>query len=295
MKRKTILLLAIFVLVSCGEKGKENVISSTATIEAVQVRISPIYQARIKNIPVKEGERVKKGDVLAILDSREFELKKKEVETTRKELFYSIASLSRQIEELGVRLKQVEKTYERAKNLYKEKAIPLQKFEETETEYLSLQKRLQALKENRSALKAKIESVNQRLELFDYYIDNSEIKAPIDGIVQEIVAREGEVVLPMNTILTLAKMNEVWARMYVEERYLGLIKIGQKAKIKVDSFPNREFSGKVIWVAEEAEFIPKNVQTQSERATLVYAVKVSIDNKKGIFKIGMPVEIFLEK
>ncbi|MCD6454096.1 MAG: efflux RND transporter periplasmic adaptor subunit [Candidatus Aminicenantes bacterium] len=295
MKRKTILLLAIFVLVSCGEKGKENVISSTATIEAVQVRISPIYQARIKNIPVKEGERVKKGDVLAILDSREFELKKKEVETTRKELFYSIASLSRQIEELGVRLKQVEKTYERAKNLYKEKAIPLQKFEETETEYLSLQKRLQALKENRSALKAKIESVNQRLELFDYYIDNSEIKAPIDGIVQEIVAREGEVVLPTSTILTLAKMDEVWARMYVEERYLGFIKIGQKAKIKVDSFPNREFSGKVIWVAEEAEFIPKNVQTQSERATLVYAVKVSIDNKKGIFKIGMPVEIFLEK
>ena len=295
MKRKTILLLAIFVLVSCGEKGKENVISSTATIEAVQVRISPIYQARIKNIPVKEGERVKKGDVLAILDSREFELKKKEVETTRKELFYSIASLSRQIEELGVRLKQVEKTYERAKNLYKEKAIPLQKFEETETEYLSLQKRLQALKENRSALKAKIESVNQRLELFDYYIDNSEIKAPIDGIVQEIVAREGEVVLPMNTILTLAKMNEVWARMYVEERYLGLIKIGQKAKIKVDSFPNREFSGKVIWVAEEAEFIPKNVQTQSERATLVYAVKVNVDNKESIFKIGMPVEIFLEK
>jgi len=295
MKRKTILLLAIFVLVSCGEKGKENVISSTATIEAVQVRISPIYQARIKNIPVKEGERVKKGDVLAILDSREFELKKKEVETTRKELFYSIASLSRQIEELGVRLKQVEKTYERAKNLYKEKAIPLQKFEETETEYLSLQKRLQALKENRSALKAKIESVNQRLELLDYYIENSKIKAPIDGIVQEIVAREGEVVLPTSTILTLAKMDEVWARMYVEERYLGFIKIGQKAKIKVDSFPNREFSGKVIWVAEEAEFIPKNVQTQSERATLVYAVKVSIDNKKGIFKIGMPVEIFLEK
>jgi len=295
MKRKTILLLAIFVLVSCGEKGKENVISSTATIEAVQVRISPIYQARIKNIPVKEGERVKKGDVLAILDSREFELKKKEVETTRKELFYSIASLSRQIEELGVRLKQVEKTYERAKNLYKEKAIPLQKFEETETEYLSLQKRLQALKENRSALKAKIESVNQRLELLDYYIENSKIKAPIDGIVQEIVAREGEVVLPMNTILTLAKMNEVWARMYVEERYLGLIKIGQKAKIKVDSFPNREFSGKVIWISEEAEFIPKNVQTQSERATLVYAVKVNVDNKESIFKIGMPVEIFLEK
>jgi len=295
MKRKTILLLAIFVLVSCGEKGKENVISSTATIEAVQVRISPIYQARIKNIPVKEGERVKKGDVLAILDSREFELKKKEVETTRKELFYSIASLSRQIEELGVRLKQVEKTYERAKNLYKEKAIPLQKFEETETEYLSLQKRLQALKENRSALKAKIESVNQRLELFDYYIDNSEIKAPIDGIVQEIVAREGEVVLPTSTILTLAKMDEVWARMYVEERYLGLIKIGQKAKIKVDSFPNREFSGKVIWISEEAEFIPKNVQTQSERATLVYAVKVNVDNKEGIFKIGMPVEIFIEK
>ena len=295
MKRKTILLLAIFVLVSCGEKGKENVISSTATIEAVQVRISPIYQARIKNIPVKEGERVKKGDVLAILDSREFELKKKEVETTRKELFYSIASLSRQIEELGVRLKQVEKTYERAKNLYKEKAIPLQKFEETETEYLSLQKRLQALKENRSALKAKIESVNQRLELLDYYIENSKIKAPIDGIVQEIVAREGEVVLPMNTILTLAKMNEVWARMYVEERYLGLIKIGQKAKIKVDSFPNREFSGKVIWISEEAEFIPKNVQTQSERATLVYAVKVNVDNKEGIFKIGMPVEIFIEK
>lgn len=295
MKRKIILFLGIIILISCGRKGQDNLILSTGTIEAVQVCISPIFQARIKAIHVKEGETVRKGDILVLLDSREFELKKKEVEATKEELFHSVTSLSRQIEELRIRLRLVEKTYKRTKNLYREQAVPLQKFEEVEAKYLSLQKKIQALKENRAALRARIETVNRRLELLDYYIENSEIKAPIDGVVQEIIAREGEVVLPTSPILTLAKLDEVWARIYVEERYLGNIKIGERAKIKVDSFPDREFSGKVIWVSNEAEFIPKNVQTQSERATLVYAVKVSIDNKEGIFKIGMPVEVSIEK
>lgn len=290
-----LLLIGIFLLPFCRKKGGEAYIFSSATVEAEQSRLSSIVKSRIKKILVQEGDKVEKGQVLALLETEEFEIQRSEAEAMMEELQHRIKSLKSQIEQLQVKFRLVEKNYRRAKNLLKKQAISVSKFEKTETEFFSFKKSIESLQEQRKALESKKKALEERIALLNYYIENCRIKAPFGGIVQEIIALEGEVVLPSAPVLTLTKMEQVWARMYVEEKDLGFVRIGQKAMVKVDSFPERKFWGKVVWVSPEAEFIPKNIQTREERATLVYAVKIAIENREGIFKIGMPVEIYLKK
>jgi HlyD family secretion protein len=88
-------------------------------------------------------------------------------------------------------------------------------------------------------------------------------------------------------------MDKVWLKIYIQESKLGNVKIGQKAEIKIDSHPDRVFSGEITFISQEAEFTPKNIQTKEERVKLVYEVKIEIDNLEGILKPGMPADATL--
>ncbi len=96
------------------------------------------------------------------------------------------------------------------------------------------------------------------------------------------------------TIAVIANLDAVYLTIYVSENQLGKIKLGQEAQISVDSFPNRAFNGKVIYISPEAEFTPKNIQTKEERLKLVYGVKIEIKNTDGSLKPGMPADAILQ-
>jgi multidrug resistance efflux pump len=125
-------------------------------------------------------------------------------------------------------------------------------------------------------------------------IEMMALRAPRGGIVTSLSAHTGEAALAGATLLTVADLDEVKLTIYVPEDELGRVYLGQEVEVRVDSYPDRVFTGTVSYISQQAEFTPKNVQTEQERVNMVFAVKVRLPNPDRLLKPGMPADAFLQ-
>ena len=119
------------------------------------------------------------------------------------------------------------------------------------------------------------------------------VNCPLSGVVLSKNIEPGEYVSPGTPIVTVADLENIWVRAYVNETDLGRVKVGQRARVTSDSYPHKVYDGRLAFVASQAEFTPKTVQTEKERVKLVYRVKVDITNQNMELKPGMPAEVDL--
>ena len=131
--------------------------------------------------------------------------------------------------------------------------------------------------------RAAVETARSRLR-------EATIHSPINGVVLRKNMEAGETANPGVSVLTLVDPTDLWLRAYVSETDIGRIKVGLSAQIKVDAYRDRQFAGKITEIASQAEFTPKNVQTQKERVNLVFRIKIQIENPEGVLKPGMPAD-----
>jgi len=117
--------------------------------------------------------------------------------------------------------------------------------------------------------------------------------APFDGVVVSRQAERGEVVAPGTPVLTLADLDHVWLRAYLNERDLGRVRLGQEVSVHTDAYPQQPFKGRIAFIASQAEFTPKSVETHAERVTLVYRIKIDLDNPDHWLLPGMPADATL--
>lgn len=143
--------------------------------------------------------------------------------------------------------------------------------------------------------RAQLAEAKARLEEIKIQVSEGEVKSPAKSIVEVLPVRPGDLITPNQTIARLLEKDQIYIRVYVPEPRLGLIKVGQKAKIKVDTFTDRAFDGVIEQINTQGEFTPRNVQSRSERNHLVFGVKVRIDNREGLLKPGMAADVTLEK
>jgi len=120
-----------------------------------------------------------------------------------------------------------------------------------------------------------------------------QVTSPIEGVVARKHAEVGETLGAGRPVVTVSDISRPWLRVYIPENQIGKVRLGAAARIKVDTFPDREFDGRVSYVSSQAEFTPKNVQTQEERVKLVFAVNVTVDNQDGTLKPGMPGDVYI--
>lgn len=146
------------------------------------------------------------------------------------------------------------------------------------------------------ARRADLTRLKAQLAVVDTQLADTIAKAPVAGIVLVKSANPGEVLAPGTTVLTIGDLRHPWLRGYINERDLGRVKLGMPVKVTTDAFPNKSYDGKLTFIASEAEFTPKQIQTQQERVKLVYRVKIQIDNPNLELKSNMPAdaEIVLE-
>ena len=155
-----------------------------------------------------------------------------------------------------------------------------------EANRLEVQRREQELAERQS----EIQRTEAQAGISQKQLSDTEIYTPIDGVVLVKAAEPGEVLAAGTTVVTVGDLDHPWLRAYINETDLGRVKLGQKVKLTTDSFPDKVYWGQVSYIASEAEFTPKQIQTKEERVKLVYRIKIEVDNKEHELKNNMPVD-----
>ena len=171
---------------------------------------------------------------------------------------------------------------------------------ETEAELARLQANLDLLhagtrEEDKAEARAQLAHLDGKLAEIDVMRAERTVFAPEKCIVQTVSVRPGDIAAPNRPVALVLRADDLWVKAYISEIQMGLIKVGQKVEVTMDTFPNKHFSGEVIYIAPQSEFTPRNVQTVDERRHQVFGVKVRVADPQGVFKAGMAADVWLKK
>lgn len=240
-----------------------GVLALSGNVEVTEVNIGFKAAGRVVEILADEGERVVKGEKIASLDNAEYQAVVSQNRANRTSA--------------AAALEKARKDYDRAKMLYAKEVIASQQMDAA-TAALDM-------------AQAQFEQAGAALKTTETRLKDTVLYAPSDGLVLRKNVEAGETVGAGIPVLTIGDLESPWIKVYVQERKLGLIKIGQHASVRTDSYPGKIYPGKVTTISSEAEFTPKNVQTQEERVKLVFGVKIQVMNENGELKPGMPADV----
>ncbi len=258
-----VLIILAVVLYRYRNSQEEGGLLLSGNVEVTEVNAGFKVPGRVRALFTDEGRTVKTGEKIAELDSAEFE---------------SLVNQSRaSVRNAEAQLEKARSDFERYTKLYHDSVVSPQQMESAKTAYEEATSQLQMYH-------AALRTANVRLS-------DSMIYAPLDGVVLRKNVEQGETVSAGTPIFTIGDLANPWIKVYVKEDKLGFVKLGQKAEVSVDSFPGKRYEGEVTYISSEAEFTPKNVQTQEERVKLVFGVKVSVKNQNNELKPGMPADV----
>ena len=314
--------LAVIVLLAAGlavtwasrRWSTDGPLAVTGTIEALQVDISPRIAGRIVERPVREGDRVRRGQLLVRLDAEELEADVRRAEAAARAAQARLRDLragarSQELDEARANLRNAtatrvwtERDFKRAQALYGKDLVAMaevdrarQAYEVAVEQQTAATERLELLRAGPradavAAAEADVAQARASLAMTTKRLAEMRLVSPVDGVVLHKHMEVGETVNPGVAILTLVDPSDMWLRAYVPETDVGRVKIGQGAAISVDAFPGKTFAGTVTEIASQAEFTPKNVQTKKERVNLVFRVKIAVQNADGTLKPGLPAD-----
>lgn len=303
----------VILFIDCNGKNEER-IEASGNIEATNIIVSSQVSGKVFQILKDEGEKVNKGDTVIIIDPEFYELKLAEVMAAKDyaEAQFSLLKKGARDEDINQaeeNLRQAETTFNlaekdmlRMENLYQSKSITKKQYDDGLANFDVSMAKLSAAKENfhkvknlsrPEELKQAEANLNRQIALTDLArksLNDCYVSSPSSGFITKKFIESGETTGMMSSLFQVADLSSVELVIYVSETELGKVKLGQKAEIKIDTYPDKTFEGKVIYISPEAEFTPKNIQTQEERTKLVFAVKIKIDNPEFELKDGMPAD-----
>lgn len=319
MRKHFFISLISVVFLSCSDGGSKKVLQANGIVEVREVIVSSEVTGKIIKINFDEGSKVDSGFVLCQVDTELTYQRYLEAKSQAEALFsqYQLILKGARTEEIEameevvnrarVNFENAQKHFERIKNLYEGDVATQEQFdnakalfESSKAQYEEAKRKLDVLKKGarEEEIKSAFANYNRavaQVGAIKIQLEKSKVTSPISGFVVEKFVELGEFVSPGTPVAKIADLDKVYIRIYVLEKELGLVKLGDTVDVKIDSYPDRVFKGTVIFISPKAEFTPKNVQTKDERVKLVYAVKVKVKNENGIFKPGMPADVEITK
>jgi HlyD family secretion protein len=325
MKKRIGVLIPLLVLAvvaawyfSRNGNGRGDVLSASGTVEATDADLGFQAPGRVASIAVREGDQVTAGEELARLDARELEASLRAAnaqlsaaqarltELERGSRPQELATAEAAARSAAQRAEEARRNAERARTLFDGGAISRQAMDQAETALEvavaaqeQAEEQLALLREGPrtetiSAQRALVEQARANATRVEATLSNAVINAPFAGVVTERHREPGETVQPGAPVLTILDPGDRWVRIYIREDQIGLVQIGLAADIVSDSYPDHAYEGEVVFIGSEAEFTPRNVQTQEERIKLVYPVKVRITGDPDFeLKPGVPADVTL--
>jgi len=329
MKKKMVplALLLVLLLVVAGvtvyylgnEHGRsEDTLKISGNIEAHESVVGFKVQGRLLDLFVEEGQSLKAGDLIARLDQTEYRqqvrIDEAVVKNRQAELQLSLSGSRVQekryaeqaVIDAQAALELSKADFQRYQALYEKEEVSAQ----IRDNYAANLKRAQAAYERARANldmvnegvrqeqiavnKANLHTALQMLEMSKIRLGHTELFSPISGVVLVRHAALGEIMAPGTPVVTIADLDNLWLRGYISASDMGKVELGQEVIIKSDTFPAKVYKGKVSFIASQAEFTPKSVQTNKERVTLVYRVKINLDEATPELKPGMPADAYIK-
>jgi HlyD family secretion protein len=323
MKRRIPILILLAALIAAAiyfyprftkKSEPENQLTLSGNIEAHESLVSFKVQGRIIDLPVEEGQWVEPGTLLARLEDADYQQKVRideaNVHVRESNLVLTLAGTREQelkatqqtVLDAQADLQQKKLDYDRAQRLFSKDALSAQDrdlaetaFKRSEASFQAAQQRYNeavegSRKEDIAIAHANVHAARANLGLSRVNLDYTTLRAPTAGVITVRQSELGEVVVAGTPVVTLADLDHIWLRAYVAETDLGRIRWGQDAAITTDTYPGKQYHGRVSFISSTAEFTPKSVQTYKERVTLVYRIKIDVDNPNHELKPGMPAD-----
>lgn len=293
MKKRILILVsfAIFGFTSCSDENKAD---GYGNFEAIEIIISSEAPGKIKYFNVKEGDEIESGIQVALIDTTQLHLEKQQLRASKKTVASKSQGVFSQMEVLNQKLKLAEQEESRVRNLFAEKAATQRQVDQTEGEVKVIREEINNVKTKNAPILNEVQLIEVQIERIDDLIAKSSIKNPLKGTVLAQYAETGEITSFGKPLYKLADMEVLTLRVYISETQLSDIELGQEVQVKIDSKEEnmKSYPGRITWISSSAEFTPKTIQTREERANLVYAVDIKVEND-GSLKIGMPAEMWL--
>jgi len=295
-----------------------NQVTLSGNIEAHESLVSFKVGGRIVALPVEEGQEVQQGALLARLEDADYNQKVRideaNVHVRETNLALTLAGTREQevkasqqaVLDAQAELEQKKLDSDRALQLFSKDEISAQDRDLTatalkraEAAFKAAQQRYNeavegSRKEDIAISRANLSAASANLGLSRINLDYTILRAPSAGVITVRQAELGEVAAPGSPVVTLADLDHIWLRAYIAETDLGRIHWGQEASITTDTYPGKQYHGRVSFISSNAEFTPKSVQTYKERVTLVYRIKIDIDNLNHELKPGMPADAHID-
>jgi len=300
MKLINTMLCGILVctIASCGNRKGDY--DASGIFEATEVLVSSQANGQLMSFRVEEGAQLKAGQMVGYVDTIPLQLKKEQLAATLRSVGSRYLNVNQQIASLEEQIRKQKNEQQRYTNLVKANAANQKQLDDVESQLLVLQRQLAAQKEtlnnNNTGITGESSSIEVQMAQIDDQIQKSLIISPINGSVLSKYAEEGEVTAAARALFKIADVNKMYLRAYITSDQLTQMKLGQQVNVFADFGEKdmKEYPGTITWIADKAEFTPKTIQTRNERANLVYAVKIAVEND-GYLKQGMYGEMKVTK
>lgn len=290
----TLVILSLIALASCT--GKKNDFDASGTFEAEEIIISSEASGTIRQFNIEEGQTLEEGQAIGFIDSTQLFLKKKQLEAQINALLSKRPDVAAQLAALQEQLASTEKEQKRVSNLVKADAATTKQLDDVNSQLEVIKKQIDAQK---SALGISSEGMNKdaiplqiQIEQTNDQLSKCRIINPVNGTVLGKYAEANEMAAPGKPLYKIADLRTITLRAYVTGDQLPMLKLNQQVTVLTDDGKGgyKQTNGTVTWISDKAEFTPKTIQTKDERANMVYALKINVQND-GTFKIGMYGEL----
>ena len=290
MKKIQLIALSVLLLGAC--KNGEQTSDAYGNFEAVETIVSSEAAGKLLTMAVKQGELLEPDQLIALIDTTELVLKRQQALAQLGASETKKQNVTAQINVLKEQRKNVVTTQERISRMLADQAATQQQMDDINGQVNVLDRQITSTNTQFQLIASEMEIIRRQIDLLDEQLTRCQIVSPIKGTVLETYLETGELATPGKPLLKMADLSKLELKAYVSGDQLTNIQIGREVKVLIDSSAEemQPFTGKISWIASEAEFTPKIIQTKEERVKLMYAVKVVVEND-GSLKIGMPGEL----
>jgi HlyD family secretion protein len=311
---------------ACGRGAAESPARASGYIEATEVRVAPQVGGRLIEVAVAEGDRVAQGALLARLDTGDAELALRRAEADRDQALAALRLLEAgardedvrqaraqaesaqadvraaeaELEAASADLRRFEALLEASAGSRKQRDDAATRRDIAAARVTAARQRAQAASEGVARLRsgaraqeiagarARVASAEALIATLQKNVEDATLRSPVAGVVTAKLADAGEMLAPRSPVAAITDIDHAWANVYVDEPVVPRLRLGQPVTLVTDD--GQRLQGAITFISPRAEFTPRNVQTAAERSKLVYRIKVSVDNRDGVLKPGMPVE-----